>query len=89
MLPTLEELRQMRDMDIMEADREQLVDISRIQTDKNQTADTRIRNYLEQVHNPFLVKSGEYVLQFKYADCDKDIGDCMMEYVSKMTKIRC
>ena len=89
MLPTIEELRAMREIDIMQADREQLVDISEIQIDENKTLEERMERYLEQVHNPFLVKAGEYVIKFQYMDCDKDINDRMIEYVSKMAKIRC
>lgn len=89
MLPTIGELQQMKKMDIREADRNQLKDISEIQFDKKLEPDKRIRNYLEQVHNPFFVKAGEYVLQFKYADSGRDMNDCMLEYISKMTKIQC
>ena len=89
MLPTIEELQEMKEMDIMQADREQLADICSLEIDKSKPLDSRIRSYLEQVHNPFLVKAGEYVLKFKYMDCDKDMDDRMVEYVTKMTKIRC
>lgn len=89
MIPTMEELLSMKDSDIRQAVREQLVDLNEIHIDKKQPVDARIRNYLEQVHNPFLVKSGEYVVKFQYTDCEKDMNDCMYEYISKMSKIRC
>ena len=76
---TIEELQRMKDADIMQADRDQLVDINSIEIDKSKSVESRIRTYLEQAGNPFLVK----------ADCDKDMDDRMVEYVSKMSKIRC
>jgi len=79
----------MKEADIMQADRNQLADISNIEIDKSKSVESRIRTYLEQVGNPFLVKAGEYILKFTYADCDKDLDDRMVEYVSKMSKIRC
>ncbi len=86
---TIEELQRMKDADIMQADRDQLVDINSIEIDKSKSVESRIRTYLEQAGNPFLVKAGEYILKFTYADCDKDMDDRMVEYVSKMSKIRC
>lgn len=86
---TIEELHRMKQADIMQADREQLTDIDSIEIDKSKPVETRIRNYLDQVKNPFLVKSGEYILKFSYADCDKDMDDRMVEYVSRMSKIHC
>lgn len=55
---TVEELQHMKEADIMQADRDQLVDINSIEIDKNRSVESRIRNYLEQVGNPFLVKAG-------------------------------
>ncbi len=86
---TIEELQRMKQADIMQADREQLADIDSIEIDRSKSVPARIRGYLEQVKNPFLVKSGEYILKFSYADCDKDMDDRMGEYVSRMSKIRC
>ena len=86
---TIEELQRMKDADIMQADRDQLVDINSIEIDKSKSVESRIRTYLEQAGNPFLVKAGEYILKSAYADCDKDMDDRMVEYVSKMSKIRC
>lgn len=86
---TIEELQRMKQADIMQADREQLTDIDSIEIDKSKSVETRIRAYLEQVKNPFLVKAGEYILKFSYADCDKDMDDRMVEYVTRMSKIRC
>lgn len=87
MLPTIEELQEMRSADIRQIDRDGLVDISQIEIDRNQSTESRIRSYLEQTRNPFFLKSGEYVLQFQYSDKDRDMNDCMVEYLSKMAKI--
>lgn len=86
---TIEELQRMKQEDIMQADREQLTDIDSIEIDKSRSVENRIKAYLEQVKNPFLVKAGEYILKFSYADCDKDMDDRMVEYVTRMSKIRC
>jgi len=84
MLPTAEELQRMKEADIRLADKAQIKDIGEIQIDEKQPAESRMNSYLEQVQNPFLVKSGEYLLKFQYANTDKTFNDCMLEYVSKM-----
>ncbi len=56
---TIEELQRMKDADIMQADRDQLVDINSIEIDKSKSVESRIRTYLEQAGNPFLVKAGD------------------------------
>lgn len=87
MFLTIEELQEMKSADIRQIDRDGLVDISQIEIDRSQSTDCRIKSYIEQTRNPFFVKSGEYVLQFQYSDEDRDMNDCMAEYLSKMAKI--
>jgi len=89
MLPTAEELQNMKAVDIRQADRSALKDISEIQINQNEPVESRMKSYLEQVQNPFLVKSGEYILKFQYADSDKKLEDCMMEYVTKKIGLKC
>ncbi len=88
MLPTAGELQAMRDADIRQADRKQLKDIKEIQIDQSKSVEERTRSYLEQVQNPFLVKSGDYILKIQYADSDKTMTDCMMEYISNMIRLK-
>ncbi len=84
---TMEELQKMRDADIMEADRAQLADISDLKIDREEPVENRIRSYLEQTGNPFLVKSGEYILKFSYGEKEKDMNDRMAEYVERIARI--
>ncbi len=84
---TMAELQKMRDADIMEADRAQLADISDLKIDREEPVESRIRSYLEQTGNPFLVKSGEYILKFSYGEKEKDMNDRMAEYVERIARI--
>ena len=53
---TVEKLQEMKIADIMEIDREELVDIMQIQIDEKKPIEERIRDYIEQVGNPYIVK---------------------------------
>ncbi len=78
----------MGDADIMQADRDALVDIRDIRIDRSRPVEERIREYLEQVQYPFLVRYGDYVIQLDYADTEVSMSDRMKEYVAKIAKIK-
>ncbi len=90
MAPTLteQELQAMQEMDIFEIDRNQLVDIDEIRIDESAPVEQRIQSFLSQAGNPYFVKSGEYVLKFQYAKDGKTVDECMVDYASKLAKIR-
>lgn len=88
-LPTMEELRNMQDVDIMKADRNELVDIRDITIDETKPVKSRINSYIEAVHNPFLVKAGDYVIKFSYQDSGEEMDERILSYVSQMTKLKC
>lgn len=74
--------------DIMQADRDGLVDIRDIHIDSAEPVETRIRQYVEQARNPFLLKYGDYIIKLSYADTDTSMDDRMTEYVDRMAQIR-
>lgn len=77
------------DTDIMQADRDGLVDIRDIHIDSDAPVETRIRQYMEQAGNPFLVRYGDHIVKLAYADVDKTMDDRMREYVMKLAEMRC
>ena len=42
-----------------------------------------MKEYVEQVHNPYLVRVGEYVVKIGYSDCEETLNDRMKQYISK------
>ncbi len=84
---TVEKLQEMKIADIMKIDREELVDIMQIEIDEKKPMEERIKDYIEQVGNPYIVKVGEYVVQFKYMDCKKSMEQKMKEYLVKLASI--
>lgn len=76
----------MGDADIMQADRDALVDIRDIHIDSTEPVETKIRAYIRQAHDPFMVKYGDYIIKLSYADTEKTMDDRMREYVAKMAE---
>lgn len=87
MLPTIQELEQMRNIDIRDADREQLVDIRNIEINIDKSVVARVTEYIEKVKNPYLVGVGDYIVKLNYSDTQETVNDRMKHYISKSTEI--
>lgn len=83
MLPTIEQLQCMQNMNIMELDREQLANAEDIVIDTEQCVESRIRSFIEQTGNPFAQNVGEYVLQIGFVEGTEDLIDDRMILLTK------
>ena len=82
---TLQELKR---VNIKEVNPDELVDISEIEIDTKQSVQKRVKEYVEQVHNPYLVRVGEYVVKIGYSDCEETLNDRMQQYISKIAETK-
>lgn len=82
---TLQELKR---VNIKEVNPDELVDISEIEIDTKQSVQKRVEEYVEQVHNPYLVRVGEYVVKIGYSDCKETLNDRMKQYISKIAETK-
>lgn len=82
---TLQELKR---VNIKEVNPDELVDISEIEIDTKQSVQKRVKEYVEQVHNPYLVRVGEYVVKIGYYDCKETLNDRMKQYISKIAETK-
>ena len=82
---TLQELKR---VNIKEVNPDELVDISEIEIDTKQSVHKRVKEYVEQVHNPYLVRVGEYVVKIGYSDCEETLNDRMKQYISKIAETK-
>ena len=83
MLPTIEQLRHMRDMDIRELKRDELVHIEDIVIDTEKSVESRARSFIEQAGNPFARNVGEYILQIGFAEGTEELIDDRMILLAK------
>ena len=82
---TLQELKR---VNIKEVNPDELVDISEIEIDTKQSVQKRVKEYVEQEHNPYLVRVGEYVVKIGYSDCEETLNDRMKQYISKIAETK-
>ena len=82
---TLQELKR---VNIKEVNPDELVDMSESEIDTKQSVEKRVKEYVEQVHNPYLVRVGEYVVKIGYSDCEETLNDRMKQYISKIAETK-
>ena len=49
---------------------------------------TGVKGYVEQVHNPYLVRVGEYIVKVGYSDCTETLNDRLKQYISKIAETK-
>lgn len=85
---TIEELREMQQMSIMDLDRGQLANAKDIVIDTEQCVESRIRSFVEQTKNPFAQNVGDYILQVGFAEeTDEGIDERMLLLTKRRTQI--
>jgi hypothetical protein len=85
---SIEELKRMQNIDIMELKREELANIQDIVIDTTKSVQKRIQSFLEQTGNPFAMNVGEYILQIGFMEGTEDsIDDRMILLTKRKTQI--
>ncbi|WP_250277553.1 DUF6870 family protein [[Clostridium] colinum] len=69
----------LKNMDIREVKREDLVDISKIKIDANLPYQLKILNFLKVIKNPYFFKVGDIIVNTTYNECNNNITieDCI------------
>ena len=81
-------LQELKRANMKEVDPDALVDISEIEINTKQSVQKRVKEYVDQVHNPYLVRVGEYVVKIGYSDCKETLNDRMKQYISKIAETK-
>ena len=81
-------LQELKRANIKEVNPDALVDISEIEINTKQSVQKRVEEYVEQVHNPYLVRGGEDVVKIGYSDCKETLNDRMKQYISKIAETK-
>lgn len=68
------------------ADRSLLKDIKDVVIDTSQSCNDRVRNYVEQIGNPYCYLDNGVVVEIGYADTQVSLHDRLLSYVSNIDK---
>jgi len=80
---SIEELKRMQSMNIMDLKREELANAEDIVIDTERCLESRMKSYIEQTGNPFAQNVGEYILQIGFAEGTNDLIDDRMILLTK------
>jgi len=81
---TLEQLQEMKNIDVRSVDRETLTDINDIKINPNKPVEEKMADYINQIKNPYCFKCDDYVIKLEFAKTQRSIEDCFCEYISSL-----
>lgn len=85
---SIEELKRMQNINIMDLKREELANVEDIVIDTEKCVESRVRSFIEQTGNPFAMNVGEYILQIGFMEgTDDTIDDRMLLLAKRKTQI--
>ena len=85
---SIEELKRMQEINIMDLKREELANVEDIVIPTEKCMESRIKSFIEQTKNPFAQNVGEYILQVGFMDGTDDlIVDRMLLLAKRKTQI--
>lgn len=80
---TIEKLSELRNIPIMELQREELSNAAEVAIDPSKTRNQRVQSFLEQMKNPFAQNVGEYILQIGYLEGTEETLDDRMVLLAR------
>ena len=80
---SIEDLKRMQSLNIMELKREELANAEDIVIDTKKCVESRIKSFIEQTGNPFAQNVGEFILQIGFMEETDDLIDDRMILLTK------
>lgn len=80
---SIEELKRMQAMNIMDLKREELARAEDIVIDTERCAESRMKSFIAQTGNPFAQNVGEYILQIGFMEGTSELIDDRMILLTK------
>ncbi len=77
----------MKNVDIRTVKREELADIGEVKINKEKNREGQIRDYLEQIKNPYCYKYGEYIVKIGFEDTTVTLTDRLQELLLKAANV--
>lgn len=77
-------IEQMRNVDVRTVDPKTLVDRSRLQIDETLPREERLKQYIQQLKNPYCYLDDGVVVKVSFNDVQETIEDCLEAYIRSM-----
>lgn len=80
-------IEEMKNVDIRTVKREELADIGEVKVNKEKNREGQIKDYLEQIKNPYCYKYGEYIVKIGFEDTTVTLTDRLQELILKIANV--
>lgn len=79
------DLAQMKAVDVRTVDRESLMDIRKVQMNKNLPRSEQFADFLKQVKNPYCYRCGKVVVKVSFSDTGITLEDRLEHYLGSLS----
>lgn len=76
----------MHDFKLKDAERSSLRDIKDVVIDTSVSCEERVKNYIQQIGNPYKYLDDDVVVEIKYADTQVSLQDRLVSYASNIDR---
>lgn len=77
-------IEEMKNVDVRTVKREELVDIREVEINKRKSQQEQIKDYIEQIKNPYCYKYGDYIVKIEFEDTEATLTDRLQELILKI-----
>lgn len=81
---TLEELEEMKNINIETVNPDELVDIKDIKIDETKSKDEKIYEFINQIKNPYCFKCGKMIIKVGFEETDITFEDRIQNYLKSL-----
>lgn len=79
-------LQALNGTDISSTDKNMLVDVSSVQINTDLPLIERLENYLQQIKNPYLFRSGNLAVKVRFSQDGQELVDILTQYFVTLKK---
>ena len=78
------DLDALKNVDIRTVDKSALTDISSVKINPTDSPEKKMKNYIEQIKNPYSLLCNGYAVKVEFANTDRTIEDCFSDYIESL-----
>ncbi len=77
-------LNTLKNVDIRTVDKATLTDISKVKINPNDSPEKKMKDYIDQIKNPYCFLCNGYAVKVEFADTSRTIEDCFSDYIENL-----
>lgn len=77
-------LNTLKNVDIRTVDKSTLTDISSVKINPNDSPEKKMKDYIDQIKNPYCFLCNGYAVKVEFANTARTIEDCFSDYIENL-----